>query len=223
MTKRIVLAAAAGILSIASACRISRPFIGPVPAEIRSVEGYAALRTTRGGASAKSRLAFLLLPPGRGRLEVLGPLQQRLFVVDVDEPGAILTVPSKKAYWQASRTEILDAGLGFPLSLAEIVGVLSGTWDGPAFRTAWRFDRDDRSRVFAGRREGFDFRIDEYFPGTSAPRRLTFQAAEGGGAMTILSLAFNAADPGVRLAAPIPASYTRISREAMERLLRDED
>jgi hypothetical protein len=208
---------------LAAACRPARPALGPVPAEIHSVEGYASIRYSRGGGSAKSRLAFLLVPPGGGRLEALGPLNRSLFQVFIDEPDAVLVVPSKKAYWRGPRPEVLDSGLGFSLSLEEIAGILCGRFDGPAFRSGWALDRDGERRVSAGRGKDFEFRVDEFFGGSTVPRRLTFLGSESSGTLTLLSLDFNSADADARIRASLPPGFARLSRAEMEKLLRDEN
>jgi hypothetical protein len=218
------LAALALVLAALTAgCRPARTVLAPVPSEIRTMEGYASIRTTRGGASAKSRLAFLFAPPERGRVEALGPLNRRLFEVSVDEPEAVLIVPSKKAFWRGTREDVFETGLGFPLNLAEISALLCGRWDVPAVRAGWAFDRDAGGRVVGGRRRDFEFRIEEFFAASSVARKLTFSGGESAGALTVLSLDFNASDPEARIGSSIPPGYARVSRAEMEKLLRDEN
>jgi hypothetical protein len=194
-----------------------------VPSEIRTLEGYASIRYTRAGASTKSRLAFLLAPPGRGRIEVLGPINQRLFEVSVDEPDAVLILPSKKAYWRGPREEVFETGLGFPLSLPEIAALLLGRWPGTAADAGWILDRDGAGRAASGRRPGFAFRIEEFFAGASIARQLSFQGGDSAGTLTLLSVEFNTADPDARIGSSLPPGYVRVSRAEMEKMLRDEN
>lgn len=226
MKGRYALVAAA--LLLASACRPPRPALGPVPDRLESVQGQASLRHARGGRAGRARLAFFLLPPGRAFLEVLDPLNRTIFQVAIEGEEAILVVPSRKACWSGPRVEVMESGLGFPLSVAEMAGLLGGRWAAPppeaGLAEGWRIDRDDRGRVAGGRRGGFSFRVEEFFPRRDVPRRIGYASADGGGALTVLSLAFNAAASGPGPAPPrIPASYTLLTRAEMERLLRDAD
>ena len=225
MTRTNALSAAAAFLCafLAASCRPDRPVLGPVPSEIRTLEGYASIRYSRGGASAKARLAFLLAPPGRGRIEVLGPLNQRLFEVSVDEPDAVLILPSKRAYWRGPREDVFETGLGFPLSLPEIAALLLGRWEGAVPDKGWVLDRDAEGRPAAGRRPGFEFRVEEFFPAASIARRLAFQGDESAGTLTLLSVEFNTANPDARIGSSIPPGYARVSRAEMEKMLRDEN
>ena len=217
---------AAAVLLVPS-CRPRTPVLGPVPERIVEIEGFASLRYERGGASNRVRLAFILAPPGRGRLDVLGPIGRLIFNVVVEEPEAVLLVPSKKACWQASREEVLAAGLGFPLDIAEIGRLLSGRWKetsgSPGDPAGWTLERDASGRVRGGGREGFVFRVEEFFPAAEIPRRFSFSGSDGSGMLSILSLAFNRAGAEAALGIAIPSSYSRLSRAEMERLLRDED
>lgn len=191
------------------------------------MEGSASLRYSRNGTYSRSRLVFVLVLPGRGRLQALDPLNRRLFEVDIEEPEAILMVPSKKAYWQAPRAEVLEAGLGFPLSIREIAGVVSGRWEGLDDEAGgfsdWTLNREIEGRVVSGSRSGFAFRVEEFFPGSSVPRRLSFFGTGSSGALTLLSLSFKVSGAEAALGRPIPPSFVRLSREAMEKILRDEN
>ncbi len=224
MTRTSARSAAALFAAVLSAaCRPAKPALGPVPSEIRTLEGFASIRYSRGGASAKSRLAFLLAPPGRGRIEVLGPLNQRVFEVSVDEPDAVLILPSKRAYWRGPRDEVFETGLGFPLSLPETAALILGRWGRMGLDNGWALDLDADGRAYAGRRPGFEFRVEEFFPAASIARKLTFRGGQSAGTMTILSIEFNASDPESRIGSSIPPGYARVSRADMEKMLHDEN
>ncbi len=225
MTRTSALSAAAALSAalLSACCRPAKPFLGPVPSEIRTLEGFASIRYSRGGASAKSRLAFLLAPPDRGRIEVLGPFSQRLFEVSVDEPDAVLIVASKRAYWRGPREEVFETGLGFPLGLPEIAALLLGRWDRTVLDKGWALDRDADGRACAGRRPGFEFRVEEFFPAAPVARKLTFRGGESAGTLTLLSIEFNTADPEARIGSSIPPGYARVSRADMEKMLHDEN
>jgi outer membrane biogenesis lipoprotein LolB len=218
---RFAIGAAA--LLLAASCRTGRPILGPVPDRIESIQGHASLRVARLGGAGRARLAFWLQPPGRARLEALDPLNRTIFQVAVEDETATLLVPSRKAYWTGARAEVLEAGLGFPLSVAEMAGMLSGCWTSAA---GWDLTRDGLGRIGGGRREGFSFRVDEFFPSRPIPRKIVFAAADGSGALTVLGLSFNApnqAGAGADQPAAVPPSFVRLTRAEMERLLRDED
>jgi hypothetical protein len=217
---RVVVAAS--VLLLAAACRPGRIELGPVPERIESVQGYASIRTIRSGASARARLAFRLVPPGIARLEALDPLNRTIFQVSVDGEEAVLIVPSRKAFWSGPRADVLDAGLGFPLSAAEMAGLLAGR--GPAVPDAeWTLIRDGQGRIVSGSRQGFSFRVEEFFSRAAVPRRLGFTAAEASGSLTVLGLTFNAAAPDAGAPLRIPPGYARLTKAEMTRLLRDED
>jgi hypothetical protein len=221
------IAIGAAVLLLAVACRPGRLSLAPLPERIESIQGSASIRYSRGGATARAKLVFLLVPPERAGLEALDPLSRTIFSVVVEGEEATLVVPSRKAYWTGARADVLEAGLGFPLSVAEMVGLLSGRWpDGPdgAGRPAgWTLTRDAQSRVVAGSRNGFDFRVDELFPRSAVPRKLGFQAATSSGSLTVLGLTANEAGPAAVRPPAIPRSFVRLTRLEMERLLRDED
>ncbi len=225
MKGRIVVAASA--LLLLASCRPGRPVLGPVPDRIASIQGHASIRTNRSGASARARLAFHLVPPGIARLEALDPLNRTIFTVSMDGEEAVLVVPSRKAYWSGPRADVLDAGLGFPLSVVEMAGLLTGR--GPAVSeaagsdAAWTLSRDGRGRVVSGSRRGFSFGVDEFFSQGAVPRRIGFAAADVSGTLTVLGLAFNATPPAADASAKIPSSYARLTKAEMIRLLRDED
>lgn len=220
MKGRVVIAAS--VLLLAAACRPGRIALGPVPERIESVQGYASIRTIRSGAASRARLAFRLVPPGMARLEALDPLNRTIFQVTVDGEEAVLVVPSRKAFWSGPRADVLDAGLGFPLSAAEMAGLLAGRGpDAPA--DEWALIRDGQGRIDSGSRRGFSFRVEEFFPRADVPRRISFTAEEASGTLTVLGLTFNAAAPGASAPLRIPPGYARLTKPEMTRLLRDED
>jgi hypothetical protein len=141
----------------------------------------------------------------------------------VDEPDAVLIIASKRAYWRGPRDEVFETGLGFPLSLPEIAALLLGRWDGIAPDKGWSLDRDSAGRASAGRRPGFEFRIEEFFPASPIPRKLNFRGGESAGTLAVLSMEFNTADPEARIGSSIPPGYARVTRADMEKLLRDEN
>lgn len=221
------IAVAASALLLLASCRPGRPVLGPVPDRIASIQGHASIRTNRSGASARARLAFRLVPPGMARLEALDPLNRTIFTVSVDGEDAVLVVPSRKAYWSGPRADVLEAGLGFPLSVAEMAGLLTGR--GPAAAAeagsdmAWTLSRDGRGRVVSGSRRGFSFGVDEFFSQGAVPRRISFAAGDVSGSLTVLGLAFNATPLEANEPPKIPPSYARLTKAEMIRLLRDED
>ena len=85
-------------------CRPPRAVLGPVPADIREIEGDASLKLTRNGETSRSRFAFVLGTSGRGRVVVTdflgGAAAEFVFAGD----DGYLVLPSQKG--------ILESGSG---------------------------------------------------------------------------------------------------------------
>jgi hypothetical protein len=154
------------------------------------MEGYASLRLTRDGTTTRAKFAFSVTLPDRARLEVFDALGRSVSLFLLQGEEAYLVLPSEKAYWKSGRGEVIEKFLGFAVSPAEILGLLSGRWAGSA-GTGWLFVRDERGRVLSGTRDGLDVRILERFPGSDVPRRWSFRQAETSGIVGLLEAAFN--------------------------------
>jgi hypothetical protein len=213
------LSACASLLAVllgTGGCRVYRPNLRP-PAEIRTIEGYASLRLTRSGETARTKFAFALILPDQARLEVFDALGRSvsMFLIRGDE--AYLVVPSEKAYWRAGRDEVIEKFLGFPVRPAEIAGLLTGRWSGEAARP-WVFEREARGRTISGIRGGLSFRILEFFPGGDLPRRWSFRNAETEGMVGLLDAAFDR--PSAEISTAFLRTYSSKTWAEIERLLR---
>ena len=186
-------------------CRPPRAVLGPVPAEIREIEGDASLKLIRNGETSRARFAFVLGTSGRGRVVVTdflgGSVAEFVFAGD----DGYLVLPAKRIYWKASPAEIVEKLLGFPLTPDEMAGLICGRWpaagrDGGPFR-GWSFERDGDGRTRSGRKDGLEFRVDEFFPRSPVPRIVDFQDALGSGRLTVRGIEFNgpAAESAARL------------------------
>jgi hypothetical protein len=197
-------------------CRVYRPNVHP-PAEIRTIEGYASFRLTRGGNTARMKFAFALALPDQARLEVFDALGRSAstFLIRGDE--AYLVLPSEKAYWRGGRDEVIEKFLGFPVQPAEIAGLLTGRWGGEAVRL-WSFERDARGRAVSGIRGGLSFRILEFFPGGDLPRRWSFRSSETDGVVGLLDAAFDR--PAADFSTAFLRTYASKTWAEIERLLR---
>jgi hypothetical protein len=152
------------------ACRPPRALIGPVPADIREIEGDASLRITRDGRTSRSRFAFVLEPSRRGRVTVTGVLGTAAAEIVFAGPEGYFVLPSEKVYWKAAPEEIVGKFLGFPLSLDEMTGLLCGRWpagSGGGAPAGWALDRAGPRP--AGR-AAWNSRFANSSPGARSPR-----------------------------------------------------
>ena len=209
----------AGLLAVllgTGGCRVFRPNLRP-PAEIRTIEGYASLRLTRGGETARTKFAFSLTLPDQARIEVFDVLGRSVSVFLIRGDEAYLVLPSEKAYWRGGRDEVIEKFLGFPVRPAEIAGLLTGRWSGEAARV-WVFERDTRGRAISGIRGGLSFRILEFFPGGDLPRRWSFRNAETEGRVGLLDAAFDR--PSAETSTAFLRTFSSKTWVEIERLLR---
>jgi outer membrane biogenesis lipoprotein LolB len=173
---------------LAASCFPARPVVSPPPADIETIEGFASLRLTREAGTAKSKFSFLLRPPNLGRVEVYDPLRRTVLVLLFTETEAFFILPGKRAYWRATREEVLDRLLGFDIEPRELAGMLTGRWDG---LSSWSLERDSRGRVARGRRAEVGFEVREFFERGNLPEVLVFSSGGDRGSLKILRLSFN--------------------------------
>jgi outer membrane biogenesis lipoprotein LolB len=175
------------VLSLLS-CFPRRPYVAPLPATVKSIEGYASFRLTREGKTAKSRISFVFLVPGRGRVEVIDPLGRTATLLFLVDDLAYLVLPKKRAYWRSGRDEVMSRMLGFALSLEDLTDILTGKADR---LTGWALNKDDQDRVIRGRRAGLGFEIRQFFEPGPLPRLLVLSREDAKGSLRILRLDFN--------------------------------
>lgn len=199
-----------------SGCRAPKPGLRP-PDKIREIEGYASLRLTRDGETARSKFAFAVDSPRSARIEIFDALGRSVSIFLVRGEEAWLALPSKKAYWRGGREEVIAKFLGFPVRPAEIAGLLSGRWSDEAGE-GWTLDRDNGGRVAAGTRGDLSFRVLEFFSGNDLPRRWSFRGSGTEGVVTLLETAFDR--PGPDFSPGFLRSYSSLTWPEIERLLR---
>jgi outer membrane biogenesis lipoprotein LolB len=213
----LVVAAAAFLWS----CRPVRPVFSPLPPQVNSIEGYASFRLTREGAAVKSRFSFLFLLPDRGRIEVSDPLGRTVSLLFLEKEEAFFVLPRKRAYWKASREEVLSKLLGFTLSPEEMTSLLSGK---PGQMKGWVMEEDGRGRVVRGRRDDLQFEIRQFYGQSSLPQLISLFSAADRGSLKILRLNFNQPlkAEAFKLAFLEDATYAATTWEEIEKWLQNE-
>jgi hypothetical protein len=212
---------------VLSGCRPPRVVLGPEPSEIREIEGDASLKIVRSGETSRTRFAFVLEMSRRGRVVVTdflgGAAAEFVFAGD----DGYLVLPTKKVYWKAGPAEIVEKLLGFPLTLDEMAGLICGRWpagaeDGSLFQR-WSFERDGDGRTRAGRKNGLEFTVGEFFPGSRVPRIVDFRDAFGSGRLAVRGIEFNR--PGAETAFRLDflGVFSSKSWEEIAGILRHED
>ncbi len=217
----ILIGIGAAIFCLIS-CHPGTPRFSPLPPEVISIEGYASLKLTRGGETAKSRVSFVFVLPDRGRVEALDPFGRTVSILLMDNEEAFLVLPSKKAYWRAGREEALAKLLGFELNPKEITDILSGKADE---MSGWDIERDGQGRTVRGERDSLRFEVRQFFGQSALPQLLALSRGGEKGTLKILRLNFNQPLKGavferafLRDEAYRPATWAE-----MEKWLRDEN
>ena len=174
-------------------CRPSSVLLSPLPSKLESIEGYASLRLSQGDESTRSKFTFVLRIPSHGLIEVSDFLGRSIYRIVIDPNAAYLVVPSKKIYWKGEEAEIINKFLGFRLTLAEMISVISGEWtagDGNDL-AGWQLERDSEGRILAGRRQELVFSVEDFVEETRFPRSLNFTHPLNTGRLKILKMDFN--------------------------------
>ena len=214
---RIVLGAAlAAAVLFSGGCRSLKPGLRP-PDEIREIEGYASLRLTRGGETVRSKFAFAVALPRAAKIEIFDALGRAVSIFLVRGDEAWLALPSEKVFWWSGQDEVIAKFLGFPVSPAEIAGLLSGRWSAGA-EEGWMFDRDNGGRIVSGTRGDLSFRILEFASGNDLPRRWSFRGPGTEGTVNLLEAAFDR--PGPDFSPGFLRSFESLTWPEIERRLR---
>ena len=134
--------------------------------------------------------------PDRGRIDVTGALGSVLYRIVIHEGEAYFVVPSKKVYWQGQEEDIIDKFMGFRLSLAEMINLLSGNWSEQEMLRneslgKWAFTEDQDGRIVSGLRDDLWFKIEEFIGDTPFARRLQFKHPLSTGLVKVLSIDLN--------------------------------
>jgi len=200
---RTAAAALFTALLLAASCRPSRLQVIPVPPEVRSIEGYGAVKIVRAGESGRSRFSFILETGRRGKVEVLDALNRAAAEIFLAPDVAYLVLRGDKVYWKAAPEDVIEKFLGVRLGLDDVTGLLRGR---PPAATA-----------------GLDLEVRETFPGGSAPRRIEFAGIATSGTITILALSFNAPAAETVFDLDFLATFASRTWDEVERILRRED
>jgi hypothetical protein len=158
------------------------------------MEGYASLSYEGAHGSARTKFAFLIVSPDRGRIDASDFLGRAIYQVVITDNQAYFVLPSKKAYWRAEEQEIVFRFMGFHLSLEEIACLLSGRWpedkgSDPLF--GWSLERDNQGRVVGGERGDLRFSVKEFIDNTGVAREISFSHPLNEGHLKIRSIGFN--------------------------------
>ena len=183
------------ILLLLACCQPSRVLISPVPDQIGNIQGYASLRVTSEGGSARSKFSFLLVLPDQGRIDVTDFLGRALYQIIIVRANAYLVVPSKKVYWQGAEEDVIEKFLGFPLALDEMINIFSGRWPASVQERLrfdpWVLDKDEKGRVVSGQRGDLRFGVEEFIPDTLIIRWLAFEHPLSQGSLKVTRIYFN--------------------------------
>jgi outer membrane biogenesis lipoprotein LolB len=180
-----------------SACVPQKVFLAPPADQVEEIEGYASLRVSANQKTTRSRISFLFLLPASGRFEVLDPLGQVLYQLFIVDDSAYFVVPAKKVYWQGQEEDIMDKLFGFPLSLSDVVGLMSGYWSNPGQEKeqegmgAWTFLKNKKGWIQSGQRREFTFEVEEFFGQTPWVQEVMFFHPLTEGRLKILDVNFN--------------------------------
>jgi hypothetical protein len=178
-----------GALSIlAASCLVVRPSTGPVPPTLHSLEGYASWRLVRDGTTARSRFSFLLVLPDRGLIEVTDPLNRTVSRLFLEGETAYLVLPGKRAYWEATRGEVLTKFLGFDFSPDELAALVSGKGEG---LRGWDLETDGRARIIGGRRGDLTFSVGRFFDNGRLPQTIALSNGTDRCTLRVIRLRFN--------------------------------
>ena len=182
------------VLLFLSRCSTTPVLLTPVPPLINSMEGYASLSYEGTQGSARTKFAFLIVPPDKGRIDASDFLGRAIYQVVITENRAYFVLPSKKAYWQAEEEEIVFRFMGFRLTLEEIGLLLSGRWPGdtggdPLF--GWVLERDKQGRIVRGKRGDLRFSVEAFIENTDIPGFLFFSHPMNEGHLKIRNIGFN--------------------------------
>jgi len=212
---------------LAEGCSRRRAVIAPVPSVLSEAEGYASLKLTQDGATARSKFSFVLEVARRARVEIQDPLGRSAAVILIDGEEGYFLLPSERAYWKSGAAEIMAKFLGTPLNLSEVAGLLCGRWSGSepagAAPAGWTLSRDEEGRWASGRKESLVFQVREFFPDSPVPRRVDFQTPAGRGSLSLLAMEFNRPLPAAAFDLGFAGRYASKSWEDIAKAWRHED
>lgn len=200
----------------AAACAVRPPILVPPPSGIDGVEGFGSASIAGAEASIKGKFAFLFRRPGLGRVEAVDPIGRTAFVIHFRDRRAWFVLPRKKVYTEDEAEVMMRRFLGMALRPDDMLSLLSGIWPEGPEAGGWSIARDGQGRVAGGERDGFAFKIGEYFRGGGVPREVEVSGAGTAGRVKVLKLAFN---PGPRDAAFDTVFLSRFTAKTWDEIL----
>jgi hypothetical protein len=194
--RKVLASAICLLVSFFSSCQPTRISLGPLPSQIKSIEGHASLRISGSQGSSRSKFAFVFQLPERARIEVSGVLGRVLYRIVIVDGESYLIVPSKKVYWQGQEEQIIEKFLGFQLNLSEMINLLTGKWkreqmEIEAALKGWSLQKDQEGRIISGQRGDLSFQIVEFIDKTPFAHRLIFEHPLSSGHLKILKIGLN--------------------------------
>lgn len=213
MIRKFCLSVLTAGLLVLPACRPGKILLTPIPERMDSLEGYATLRVTGEEGSARSKFAFLLVPPQHGRIEVSNFLAGTVSEMIFTGGRAFFVIPSRRIYWEGEEEGALDRILGFPLSLEEVTWMISGRWPDPS-PAEWALSMDRSGRVLSGHRDELAFTVESFAESSPLPHRVSFSFPLSRGSLTILRIGFNSKPPA--------AAFSLVFRDRFQRKTWDE-
>ena len=229
MFQRVLTIGICALLLSAGGCRTDRILLVPPSQEIEQIEGYASLRVSSADHTARSRFSFLFRLPDKGRLDVIDPLGRVPYQIFLLEGESYFVVPSKRIYWHGEERDILEKFLGFPLSLPEVIALISGYWFGSertealSWEKSWALEKDRRGRIQAGRRDTFFFTVEEFFDSSSWSKTVGYVHSLSEGRLKILSIQFNQPQKAETFSMSFLEGFASKSWEEIEAILNETD
>lgn len=187
--------ASAVALAAVPACAPRPPRLVPPAGGVAAVEGVGAASVAGAEASVKGRFAFSFRRPDRGRIEAFDPLGRTVFLIVFRDGRGWFVLPNRKVYAEDDAGTMMGRVLGVALEPGDAVLLLSGVWPSDAAAAAggdaWIPERDAEGRLASGRRGGYAFAVEAFFPGDGVPREIGLAGPGTTGKIKVSKLAFD--------------------------------
>jgi hypothetical protein len=211
-------------------CTVSDPVLYPLPEQINGIEGYSSLKVTASGETARSRFSFVFGFPGLGHIVVTDFMGRSLFQIYFEGGDAYVVVHSKECYWQGNESDAMEMLLGFDMRVFDLVGMITGRLEGSQTSSAgpdvgwtWELHRDRRGRIDMATSDDLCFKVEEFYGRSSYVRILAFTHPHFEGRIRVLRLGFNPKLTESAFNRDFLHKYERVTWEALQRTIRDED
>lgn len=188
------LAVAIALVAV-PACAPRPPRLVPPAGGVAAVEGVGSASVAGAEASVKGRFAFSFRRPDRGRVEAFDPLGRTVFLIVFRDGRGWFVLPNRKVYAEDDAGTMMGRVLGVALEPGDAVLLLSGVWPSDAAAAAggdaWVPERDAEGRLASGRRGGYAFAVEAFFPGDGVPRAIGLAGPGTTGKIKVAKLAFD--------------------------------